>query len=163
MNVLGIDPGIGRTGWGIVEMEQGKCSTKEFGCLETASSQETPERLLTIYRFLGSIIKKHKPEALAIEDLFFNTNVKTASVVGQARGVILLLAAEHHLSVGIYTPLQVKVAVTGYGRAEKKQVGHMVKVLLRLDTVPKPDDTADALAVALAHAFSQKLSSKIKR
>ncbi|KKP79632.1 MAG: Crossover junction endodeoxyribonuclease RuvC [Candidatus Levybacteria bacterium GW2011_GWB1_35_5] len=105
-----------------------------------------------------AIIKKYKPEALAIEELFFNTNAKTAFIVGQARGVILLAASQNKLNISIYTPLQVKMAITGYGRAEKNQIGQMVKILLKLKTIPKPDDTADALAVALTHAFSAKMS-----
>jgi crossover junction endodeoxyribonuclease RuvC len=108
------------------------------------------------------LIEEHKPEALGIEELFFNTNVTTAFTVGQARGVILLAAEQGGLPIGIYTPLQVKMAVTGYGRAEKKQVGDIVKLLLKLKTVPKPDDTADALAIAITHAFSRKSNASRK-
>lgn len=155
MKILGIDPGIGRMGWGIIE----KLKMKNCGCIETSSKLDVSKRLLQIHKELNSIIKKYKPDALAIEELFFGSNAKTALTVGQARGVVLLIAAEFNLQIGIYTPLQVKIALTGYGRAEKGQVGKMVKTLLNLKEVPKPDDTADALAVALTHAFSIKMNS----
>ncbi len=158
MKILGIDPGIGRMGWGIVEIQSAKCKVQSYGCIETSAKSKVEERLLHIHQKLNEIIKEHKPDVLAIEELFFNTNAKTAFVVGQARGVVLLAGAEKNLSVSIYTPLQVKIALTGYGRAEKSQVGQMVKVLLKLPSIPKPDDTADALAVALTHAFSYKRS-----
>ena len=157
MKILGIDPGIGRTGWGIIEVESGKLRVESYGCIETKAGEETSKRLLTIYNSIDELIEKYKPTSLAVEELFFNTNAKTAFVVGQARGVVLLLGAEKGLSIGIYTPLQVKIAVTGYGRAEKSQIGQMVKVLLKLPSIPKPDDTADALAVALTHAFSMRI------
>lgn len=156
MKILGIDPGIGRLGWGILEARNSKLEARNYGCIETSSKLSVSERLLEIYTSLTSIIKEHEPETLAVEELFFNTNAKTAFVVGQARGVVLLMGAQNNMKLGIYTPLQVKIALTGYGRAEKSQVGQMVKVLLKLETIPKPDDTADALAVALTHAFSYK-------
>ena len=156
MKILGIDPGIGRLGWGVIGVHGSSFTVHSFGCIETKATLSVEARLLQIYTTLTEIIEKEKPEALAVEELFFNTNVTTAMVVGQARGVVLLLGAQHNLSVGIYTPLQVKVAVTGFGRAEKAQVGQMVKVILKLPAVPKPDDTADALAVAITHAFSYK-------
>ncbi len=159
MRILGIDPGIGRMGWGIVDSSKYKVLSIKYGCVETSPKLETPQRLLQIHRELSVLINKYKPEALSVEELFFNTNAKTAFLVGQARGVVLLLGAEHKLSIGIYTPLQVKMALTGYGRAEKTQIGKMVKVLLNLKEIPKPDDTADALAVALVHAFSAKINS----
>lgn len=161
MKILGIDPGIGRLGWGIVEEKGSKCLSQRFGCIETKATLSVENRLLQIYTTLTEIIEQEKPEAMAVEELFFNTNVSTAMVVGQARGVVLLLGAQHKLPIGIYTPLQVKVAVTGFGRAEKAQVGQMVKTILGLPSVPKPDDTADALAVALTHAFSYKMT-KVK-
>jgi len=157
MKILGIDPGIARTGWGIVEAENAKLKTEHYGCIETFQTKSIEERLQILYEQLSAIIKEEKPNAMAIEELFFNTNAKTALVVGQARGVILLAAAQAKLSIAVYTPLQVKIAVTGYGRAEKSQVGQMVKTLLKLPSVPKPDDTADALAIALTHAFSHKM------
>lgn len=155
--ILGIDPGIGRTGWGIIEVQSGKCKAQSYGCFETEPNSPTPERLVLIYQKLQELCAQYQPKALAIEELFFNTNVTTALTVGQARGVVLLAAAQQGLEIGIYTPLQVKIAVTGYGRAEKRQVGEMVKILLKLKAIPKPDDTADALAIALTHAFSRKI------
>jgi crossover junction endodeoxyribonuclease RuvC len=162
MRVLGIDPGIARCGWGVIEFEKSKLKVLNYGCIETSAKKNIPERLKEIHQEISKLIKKYSPDALSIEELFFNTNAKTAFVVGQARGVILLAASQHNLSISIYTPLQVKVAVTGYGRAEKDQIGKMVKTLLNLKEIPKPDDTADALAVALTHAFSARLTKQTK-
>jgi len=159
MRILGIDPGIGRMGWGVIQIQNSKFKIQNCGCIETSPKLKVEERLLIIYKKLTEIIKEHKPEVLAIEELFFNTNAKTAFVVGQARGVVLLTAAQKNLPVTIYTPLQVKMAITGYGRAEKNQIGQMVKILLKLPSIPKPDDTADALAIAITHAFSYKSNS----
>ncbi len=154
--MLGIDPGIGRTGWGVIQVTSYKLQVTSYGCIETEAGTVIEKRLQDIYTQLNEIIKANNPDVLAIEELFFNTNAKTALVVGQARGVILLCAAENNLPVSIYTPLQVKMALTGYGRAEKAQIGQMVKTLLKLQTIPKPDDVADALAIAIAHAFMYK-------
>lgn len=156
MVILGIDPGIGRTGWAVIEVRSQKSVVRNFGCITTSSKMETPKRLSHIYGSITRIIEEHKPEALAIEELFFNTNAKTAFVVGQARGVVLLCGAQKNLPISVYTPLQVKIAVTGYGRAEKGQVGKMVKTILGMKSIPKPDDVCDALAIALTHAFSYK-------
>lgn len=156
MRILGIDPGIGRTGWGVVEVQSAKLKVKSYGCVETPAGMEVGERLQVLYKEISRIIAEELPNALAIEELFFNTNAKTALVVGQARGVVLLAASQNKLPLGVYTPLQVKIAVTGYGRAEKGQVGQMVKTILKLPSIPKPDDTADALAIAITHAFSHK-------
>ncbi|MGA2911792.1 MAG: crossover junction endodeoxyribonuclease RuvC [Candidatus Levyibacteriota bacterium] len=156
MRILGIDPGIGRCGWGVLEYRNSKLEVRGFGCIETSPKKNVQDRLKQIHEEISNIIKQYKPEVLSIEELFFNTNAKTAFVVGQARGVILLAAAQNNLEIAIYTPLQVKLALTGYGRAEKPQVGQMVKTLLSLKEVPKPDDTADGLAIAIAHAFSAK-------
>lgn len=163
MRIIGIDPGIGRMGWGVIEIQNSKFRVQNYGCIETEAKKEIQQRLLEIQEKLVEIITENKPDALAIEELFFNTNAKTAFVVGQARGVVLLTAAQHQLSVAIYTPLQVKMALTGYGRAEKNQIGQMVKTLLGLSTIPKPDDTADALAIALTHAFSMKIRNATGR
>jgi crossover junction endodeoxyribonuclease RuvC len=157
MRILGIDPGIGRMGWGVVESKGSKMVAVGYGCVETFPKNTIPERLFILHEKLKEIIREFKPEAMGIEDLFFAKNAKTAFVVGQARGVILLTAEQENLSIGIYTPLQVKIAVTGYGRAEKKQVGQMVKTILGLKEIPKPDDTTDALAIAITHAFSSKI------
>lgn len=157
MKILGIDPGIGRTGWGVIEVQRSKFNVLNYGCIETEVNGVVEERLQVLYEALKQIIADKEPETLAIEELFFNTNAKTALVVGQARGVVLLSAAQQGLPVAVYTPLQVKIATTGYGRAEKSQVGQMVKTILKLPSVPKPDDTADALAIAITHAFSAKM------
>jgi crossover junction endodeoxyribonuclease RuvC len=162
MRILGIDPGIGRCGWGVIDSQGLKLTVQGYGCIETSAKKEVPERLTEIYSQISKLIKEYKPEAMGIEELFFNTNAKTAFVVGQARGVILLAASQSKLDIAIYTPLQVKMSLTGYGRAEKPQVGKMVKTLLNLKEIPKPDDTADALAIAIAHAFSNKYAKLAK-
>ncbi len=157
MKILGIDPGIGRMGWGIIEKVQGsQFLVGGYGCVETQPNSDIPGRLYAIYDEVCRIIDEYRPDALAIEDLFFAKNAKTAFSVGQARGVILLAASQKNLSIAVYTPLQVKSAVTGYGKAEKKQVGQMVKLLLHLKEIPKPDDTADALAIAITHGVTLK-------
>lgn len=157
MRILGVDPGIARTGWGIVKVESSELKVQSYNCIETLARLDSSQRLKYIYDSVVNIIKRYKPDVLAVEELFFNTNVKTAFIVGQARGVVLLAASQKNLPISIYTPLQVKIAVTGYGRAEKSQIGQMVKTILSLKTIPKPDDITDALAVALTHAFSQKM------
>ena len=159
MRILGVDPGIGRTGWGIIDIENSKLKIVDCGCVETRAGTNVENRLLTISLEIESLIKEYKPDVLSIEELFFSTNAKTAFIVGQARGVVLLLAAKNKLEVSIYTPLQVKMALTGYGRADKNQIAQMVKVILKLEKIPKIDDTSDALAVAITHAFSAKLKN----
>lgn len=159
MRILGIDPGIGRTGWGVITVNNSQLTADGFGCIETEAKAEMGQRLVELSEKIEDLIKKFKPDAVGIEDLFFNTNTKTAFVVGQARGVIMLAVAKKKLPLAVYTPLQVKIAVTGYGRAEKKQVAQMVKILLKLDSIPKLDDTTDALAIAITHAFSYKVLS----
>ncbi len=154
MRILGIDPGIGRCGWAILDAKGSKLEVCDYGCIETSSKSSVEERLEQVYSQIVKIIKKHKPEVLAIEDLFFGANSKTALIVGEARGVALLAAFQNKLKTFVYNPLQVKIALTGYGKAEKAQVGIMVKIVLKLKVVPKPDDTADALAVAITHAMS---------
>ena len=159
MRIVGIDPGIGRCGWGVIEVESSRLKVIKYGCVETSPKLSIEKRLKQVHGKISELIEKYSPDALSIEELFFNTNAKTAFVVGEARGVILLAASQKNLPVFIYTPLQVKMSLTGYGRAEKEQIGQMVKTLLKLSEIPKPDDTADALAVALTHAFSEKMSS----
>nr|MBI5455757.1 crossover junction endodeoxyribonuclease RuvC [Candidatus Levybacteria bacterium] len=154
MIVLGIDPGIARTGWGIIEVSGSKVKAIDYGCFETSSKEELSIRLEKLYLEISKLIKIHKPQVLGIEELFFNTNAKTALIVGHARGVVLLCAAKAGLEIKGFTPLEVKIALTGYGRAEKAQMGKMVKAVLNLKELPKPDDTTDALAVALSCAFS---------
>ncbi|MGE5583343.1 MAG: crossover junction endodeoxyribonuclease RuvC [Bacillota bacterium] len=159
MIVLGIDPGTAITGFGLVSYEGNHLRKVSFGVVRTAADLPAAARLSHIYRELLRIIEEYKPDAIAIEELFFNKNVRTALAVGQARGVVLLAAANTGYEVAEYTPLQVKTAVTGYGRAEKMQIQEMVRVLLCLPEIPKPDDAADALAIAICHAHSCKMQN----
>ncbi len=151
MRILGIDPGYAIVGYGIVDYSGGKFSVVGYGAITTPAGSPFPKRLADISADLQSLIDKFRPDCLSIEKLYFNTNSTTAIDVAQARGVIVLTAEKNALNIGEYTPLQVKQSVTGYGRAEKRQVMEMVKKLLNLKAVPKPDDTADALAVAVCH------------
>lgn len=152
--ILGIDPGYAIIGVGIISHNNNSFKVVDYGAVTTDASMKFSNRLIKIYNEIDLIIKKYKPDAMAIEKLFFNTNTTTAIDVAQARGVILLAATTNDVPIYEYTPLQVKSAVTGYGRAEKKQVMEMVKNLLSLKAIPKPDDTADALAMAVCHAHS---------
>ena len=151
--ILGIDPGFGRMGWAIVRRDKNDYFMEEMGCIETKSKTPYQERIRQIGEEIKKIIAKHRPETMAIEKLFFTTNQKTAFQVAEARGVAVYLAADAKMPVLEYTPLEVKTAVCGYGRADKKQIQNMVKILLKLKTAPKQDDATDALAVALT-AFS---------
>lgn len=151
MKVLGIDPGTGRMGFAVLEKTKGKESLLDAGCLETMANSPLPERLLKIYEFLDELIKKYKPDEAAIEELFFATNAKTAMSVGAARGVILLACARHKIPTTDYSPVKIKLAVAGYGKADKRQVEYMVCQILKLKEIPKPDDAVDAVAVALTH------------
>lgn len=156
MRVLGIDPGIAIVGYSILDFENNKFKLIEYGCVTTSSTSPLTERLKFIYTEMENIIKEFKPQDMAIEELFFNKNVKTAITVAQARGVEILSGINNGLSVYEYTPLQVKQGIVGYGRANKFQVQQSVKNLLRLDHIPKPDDAADAIAIAICHCFSNK-------
>jgi len=162
--VLGIDPGTATLGWGIIKRtEEVAYKVEAYGCIRTDKSDLFSRRLEEIHKKLGKIIKKYRPDIAAIEQLFFAKNIKTAISVGEARGVAILAAVEANLAVAEYTPLQVKQSLIGYGRAEKKQMQKMLKVLLRLKDIPSPDDAADALAVALCHLNSQRMSELGKR
>ncbi len=154
MIILGIDPGYAIVGFGIISYDKGKYKVLDFGAITTPAGMAFPDRLKSVYEDLCYLFEKYKPDAMAVEKLFFNTNKKTAVDVAQARGVILLAAKMNGAECFEYTPLQVKQSVVGYGRAEKKQVQEMTKQLLGLSAVPKPDDTADALAMAICHAHS---------
>lgn len=154
MIILGIDPGLAIVGWGVVDYSASKFEVLGYGSIQTPAGMATEHRLNAIYDSLEKIIKKYKPEQMAVEELFFNTNQTTGIRVAEARGVILLCATRLGVGCFEYTPLQVKQAVVGYGRAEKKQVITMVTMLLGLKAPPKPDDTADALAIAVCHAHS---------
>lgn len=150
MIILGIDPGLARTGWAIIKKLQ-KEELIDYGCIETEKNIENIKRLDQIYRRMGKIIDKFKPRVMCLENIFFNTNAKTAFLIGEARGVIKACASQQKLSVREFTPLQIKEAIAGYGRADKNQVQQMIKVLLQLKAIPKPDDAADAIAVALTY------------
>ncbi|MBE6662071.1 MAG: crossover junction endodeoxyribonuclease RuvC [Ruminococcaceae bacterium] len=154
MRILGIDPGIAIVGWGVIEYSGNRFRTLGYGSLQTPSTMSTEQRLVEIYRGMGELIDAYQPDCMSIEELFWNTNQTTGIRVSEARGVILLSAAQKGIDIFEYTPLQVKQAVVGYGRAEKKQIISMVTMLLGLEKPPKPDDTADALALAICHAHS---------
>ena len=156
MVILGIDPGYARVGWAVLEVQSAKCKVQSCGCIETSKNTNSQDRLVDVYKQIYALIKKYKPNELAIEELFFTTNAKTAFKVGEARGVIILAGAMQKIPVFSYTPLQIKIAVTGYGNADKGQVGRMIKAILKLKEMPKLDDTADAIAVALTHSFTNK-------
>lgn len=152
MKILGIDPGTAILGWGLIEKQGSKIIPLKYGCIETRSDQNMPERLGEIYQQLFDIIKKNQPDEVAVEELFYFKNAKTVISVAQARGVAVVCAENSGLPVYEYTPLQIKQALTGYGRADKKQMQEMVRITCGLDHHPKPDDAADALAVAICHA-----------
>ncbi len=154
MRILGIDPGIAIVGWGVIEYSGNRFRTLGYGSVQTPSTMSTEQRLVEVHRGIGELIDTYKPDCMSIEELFWNTNQTTGIRVSEARGVILLAAAQRKLDIFEYTPLQVKQAVVGYGRAEKKQVISMVTMLLGLEKPPKPDDTADALGLAICHAHS---------
>lgn len=154
MTILGIDPGTAITGYGLIEKKSNKLDIIDYDCIRTSPNFTTAERLSQIEKQLTKLIKRYKPDRVAVEDIFFFKNLKTAVKVSQARGVVLAQAARLKLPVIEYTPLQVKQAVTSYGRAEKKQVQEMVKLILNLKEIPKPDDAADALAIAICCAHS---------
>lgn len=151
MIILGVDPGIAIVGWGVIEYDRGKMRALGYGSITTSSEARTEDRITEVFRKLTAIMERYKPDAMAIEELFFNTNQKTGIIVAEARGVMLLAARLNNIPVYEYTPLQIKQAVVGYGRAEKHQVIGMVTMFLHLAEPPKPDDTADALACAITH------------
>ena len=152
MIILGIDPGYATIGYGIIEKNRGNLTALDYGVIQTPATESLPVRLAMLSDGMTALIRRCKPEAIAIEELFFNTNITTGIKVAEARGVILLAAIKECGRLYEYTPLQVKQALTGQGRAEKKQVQYMVRALLKLKAEPKPDDAADALAIAVCHA-----------
>lgn len=158
MRILGIDPGTGILGFGVIEADKGKAKLVDAGVIRTPVKEDDEVRLQTIFEELTDIIAQTKPSEMAVEKLFFAQNVTTAMTVAQARGVVLLCGQQAGLKIAEYTPLQIKMAITGYGRAEKKQIQEMVRIILGLETVPKPDDCADALAAAIAHSTARRLS-----
>lgn len=154
MIILGIDPGLAIVGWGVLDYSGSKFRVIGYGSLQTPAGMKTEDRLAAIYQGMIQLIDTYHPEQIAVEELFFNTNITTGIRVAEARGVILLAGRQKNVALFEYTPLQVKQAVAGYGRADKKQVIAMVTSLLRLKEPPKPDDTADALAIAVCHAHT---------
>jgi crossover junction endodeoxyribonuclease RuvC len=156
MRILGIDPGTGILGFGVIDITKGKAQLVDGGVIRTPVKEDDAVRLQTIYEELTDIIAQNKPEIMSVEKLFFAQNVTTAMTVAQARGVVLLCGKQAGLELFEYTPLQIKQALTGYGRADKKQMQEMVKVILGLKEVPKPDDCADALAAAICHSMTHK-------
>ena len=156
MIILGIDPGTAIAGYGILQSDGDELKLVTYGAITTPSDWQMPRRLQHIYAELTALIAKYQPTDAVVEKLFFSKNVRTALSVGQARGVALLAAAQADVAIHEYTPLQVKQAVVGYGRADKNQVQQMVRMLLQLDTIPQPDDAADALAIAICHAHSAR-------
>ena len=159
MIILGIDPGIADTGFGIIKKTGNKIGCLGYGSIKTPAKKEIADRLEIINNDLGILIKKHKPDLIAVEQLFFAKNAKTALIVGHARGVVLLTAKQNNIPLTEFTPLQVKQAVTTYGKADKTQVQRMVKLILKLNVLPKPDDAADALAVAICAINNRKIGA----
>ena len=162
MIILGVDPGIAIVGYGIIEYKGNKFKIINYGAITTPPNRSLSDRLKIIFDQMNELIRIYKPEVVAVEELFFNKNVKTALAVGHGRGVVLLAAVNAGLEVFEYTPLQVKQGIVGYGRAEKIQVQQMVKAILALETIPKPDDVADALAVAVCHAHSANMNGILR-
>jgi crossover junction endodeoxyribonuclease RuvC len=157
MLAIGIDPGTATTGYGLVqENEDGSLAIVEYGAILTSADMPMPERLLELYRNLRQLLLLHHPQSGAVEKLFFQRNVRTALAVGQARGIVLLALAESRIPVAEYTPLEVKLAVAGYGNADKQQIQQMVRALLGLPDIPRPDDAADALAIAICYLHSSR-------
>lgn len=162
MIVLGIDPGTATTGYGVVAYQAGREKLIEYGTITTPSDMEMAYRLLLINQNLNRVIQVHKPDAVAIEQIFFHKNSKTVITVAQARGVAMFTAAREGIAIGEYTPLQIKQSVVGYGKADKKQVQIMVQKILAMPELPRPDDAADALAVAICHIHSYRLRAAFR-
>lgn len=162
MRIIGIDPGYAITGFGVIEYNGNHFELIKAGAIETKACVPFPNRLQKIYDDMTDLIEEYKPDAISIEELFFNTNTTTAIGVAQGRGAVLIAASKTATPIYEYTPLQVKQSVTGYGRADKKQVQSMVKAVLKLEKIPKLDDTTDAMALAICHAHSARFSEPIK-
>lgn len=156
MRILGIDPGTGILGFGVIDTEAGKASLVDAGVIKTPVHQPDSDRLFTIFEELSEIIASNKPQVIAVEKLFFARNVTTAMSVSQARGVVLLLGKQHKMELYEFTPMQIKQALTGYGKATKAQIQEMVRTILQLKTIPKPDDAADALACAITCSMNMR-------
>ena len=163
MRILGIDPGIARVGWGIVDARKQDFAAIDYGCITTPKDQGLPERLLFIFDTLNALVEKYSPDLMAVEELFFAKNAKTAITVGHGRGVCLLVAGKCGLPLEEVTPLQVKSSIVGYGNATKEQVGAMIKSILGLSRMPRPDDVCDALAVAVAAGTKKSFRARVVR
>ena len=161
MRILGIDPGFAKTGYSIIDYQGNKFKLIDSGAVTTKAGESFPLRLTKIYDDLSMIIDEYKPDAISVEELFFNNNVKTAINVAQARGVVLVVGCQKQIPTYEYTPLQIKQAVAGYGRADKIQVQKMVKAILNVEKLPKLDDTTDSMAAAICHAHSARFSEKL--
>lgn len=161
MRILGIDPGFAITGYSVIEYNGNKFKLITSGAITTQAGVSFPLRLTAIYDELDALVKMYKPDAISVEELFFNQNIKTAINVAQARGIVLVVGCKNNIPTYEYTPLQVKQAVVGYGRAEKKQVQQMVKAILNVKEVPKLDDITDSMAIGICHAHSAKFSEKL--
>ncbi len=162
MIILGVDPGIAIVGWGVIKYHLNKYTALGFGAVTTPAGMDFPARLKLVYDGISEVVSQYKPEYMAVEELFYNNNAKTVIQVAQGRGAAILACANQNMMIAEYTPLQVKQAVAGYGRADKAQVQQMAKTLLHLKAVPKPDDTADALAIAICHANSFNFNALLK-
>ncbi|MFP3896068.1 MAG: crossover junction endodeoxyribonuclease RuvC [Anaerolineales bacterium] len=162
MLVLGLDPGLATTGYGLVAGDGRDLSAVSYGVIRTPANTPVGERLAKIHGEMSCLLDEYGPDVAAVEELFFCKNVRTAMMVGEARGVLLLALAQAGLQIAEYTPLQIKEGITGYGRAEKEQVQEMVRVLLRLEEVPRPDDAADALALAICHQHAARMSGLLR-
>jgi crossover junction endodeoxyribonuclease RuvC len=161
VRIIGLDPGTATTGYGIIDVIEGEPHVVDWGTIRTSADDESPHRLQIIYEQLSGLLKKHEPDAAAVEEVFFGRNITTAISVGQARGVLILALANAGIPVAEYSPPKIKDSVTGYGKADKHQVQLMVRNLLRLEETPRPDDAADGLAVALTHYQHSRFSSLI--
>jgi crossover junction endodeoxyribonuclease RuvC len=159
--ILGIDPGTATMGWGVIRQEGSRLRYVQHGAITTPPNWTMQRRLGRLFDGVSQLVEGYRPDTVAVEELFFNTNVTTAITVGQARGVALLAAYRAGIEVAEYTPLQVKQAITSYGRADKRQVQEMVRALLNLREIPRPDDAADGLAIAITHAFSSRIPGKV--
>lgn len=163
IRILGVDPGTARIGWAVITEDHGILAAIAYGCITTPQKETAERRLQLLYEKFYEIVKHQKPDVVSVEDLFFETNAKTAIAVGQARGVILLASAQSHLAVASYSPVTIKNTICGSGSAQKSQIGKMVQRIFTLEKIPTPDDTSDALAIAATHAYSYKLQNQMQK
>ena len=160
--ILGIDPGLATLGWGVISYDGVKCRIVDYGALTTPADMPMPQRLVSLFEGVQDLCKRYEPDDIAMEELFFCKNVTTAIAVGQARGAVMVAMRQHCNNLYEYTPMQIKQAVVGYGKADKKQVQNMVKMLLNIEEIPKPDDAADGLAIAICHAHSIRMRQNFR-